>query len=174
MKGMRRRSRKRRVIIALTVIFVIMVVIGLFVSIQPVISKARLLKEFHLPVTMAFDIEDYSYWNDFLKYTDGYEIIKIHVDAEKWEMPDVWNADEATLFEILRPYGLGFSAALRDELKNGEIPLACEAWFVSEKKPEGNFDGWEFFVGAYDGKESIFLYRGHHLYGDAELRLTGE
>lgn len=174
MKKKRRSSKKRHIVIAFTVLFAIVIVIGLFAAILPVISKAHLLREFHLPVTMVVDIEDYSYWSDFLKYTDGYEIMQIHVDAEKWEMPEIWNADETTLFEILRPYGLGFSAALRDELENGEIPLACEAWFVSEKKPEGNFDGWEFFVGAYDGKESVFLYRGHHLYGDAGLRLTGE
>ena len=72
-------------------------------------------------------------------------------------MPDVWNADEATLFEILRPYGLGFSAALRDELENGEIPLACDAWFVSEKNQKGILTAGSFSSALMMARKAYFF-----------------
>lgn len=170
----RKRSSARRMALGFGLIALLFAAMGLFLAARPAISKARLLQEFHLPVWMVFDVEDYSYWNDFLKYTDGYEILEIDVEAGRWKTPDIWNVGETTVFEILRPYGLGFSSALRDEIESGNIPLTCQEWFVSEKKPNGNYDGWEFFIGSYDGNERLFLYRGHHLYGDADLRLTGE
>ena len=141
---------------------------------KTVVSQVRLLGEFHLPVFMILDIEDYSYWNDFLKYTDGYEIMVIKVEAGEWETPDGWNVGESTRFEVLRPYDIGFSSALRNDMESGELPVVCQEWFAAEKKPDDNYDQWEFFVGGYDGGQNLFLYRGHHLYGAADLRITGE
>jgi len=92
----------------------------------------------------------------------------------QWKTPDGWNVGEVTLFDIVRPYELGFSSALSDKMESGEIPVVCQEWFFSEKRPDNNFDHWEFFVGAYDGTQTLFLYRGHHLYGDAGLRIMGE
>ena len=174
MKGRRRRLRLK---IALAFGFILAIIavtwLGMnIMNIRDFSSQIRLLNEFHLPPSYIFEIDHYAYWNDVLKYTDGYEILQINVDPEKWETPEVWNVGEVTLFEIVQPYGLGFSSALYDEMNSGEIPSVWQEWFVSEKKPNGNFDGWEFFVGAYDGDQTLLLYRGHHLYGDSALRIT--
>lgn len=139
---------------------------------RTIVSQVRLLREFHLPVSLILDVEDYVYWNDFLKYTDGYEMIRIDVGDGKWTTPDGWNVGKVTLYDIVQPSGLGFSAALSDEMESGEIPVICEEWFFSEKRPDDNYDRWEFFVGGYDGDQTLFLYRGHHLYGAADLRIT--
>ena len=169
----KKRSFGRRIVVAVSVILAILVVFWLGMNVRTFSSQLRLLNEFHLPVSCIFNIDQYAYWNDFLKYTDGYEIMRIDVDAGKWKTPDIWNVSEATLSEMVQPYGLGFSSALRDKSQSGMLTDVWQEWFVSEKKPDGNFDGWEFFVGAYDGEETLFLYRGHHLYGDADLRITG-
>lgn len=166
-------SFRHKIAIVLAVIMAISVVVWLGMNVRTFSSQFRLLNEFHLPKSYIFNIDQYAYWNDFLKYTDGYEIIQLDVDAGKWKTPDVWNVSEATLSEMVQPYGLGFSSALRDELESDELSDMWQEWFVSEKKPSANSVGWEFFVGAYDGVETLFLYRGHHLYGDSDLRIVG-
>lgn len=168
----KKRSFGCRIVIILAVILAIPVAAWLGMHARTIVSQLRLLDEFQLPKSYIFDINHYAYWNDFLKYTDGYEILRIDVDAGKWKTPDIWNVSEVTLSEMVRPYGLGFSSALRDEMESGELSSAWQEWFASEKKPNGNAVGWEFFVGAYDGQETLFLYRGHHLYGDSDLRIT--
>lgn len=168
----KKRAFGRRIVIALAVVLAIPVVAWLGMNVRTFSSQFRLLNEFHLPKSYIFNIDQYAYWNDFLKYTDGYEIMLLDVDAGKWKTPDIWNVSEVTLSEMVRPYGLGFSSALRNEMESGELSSVWQEWFVSEKKPNGNAVGWEFFVGAYDGAETLLLYRGHHLYGDSDLRIA--
>ena len=164
----------RGLMIFLALVLAVVAAAWLGMNGRTILSQVRMLREFHLPVSSILDIEGYAYWNDFLKYTDGYEIIRIDVDDDKWKTPDGWNVGEITLFEIVRPYGLGFSSVLSDEMESGKIPVVCQEWFFSEKKTDNNYDRWEFFVGAYDGDQTLFLYRGHHLYGASDLRITGE
>ena len=113
--------------------------------------------------------KDYTYWKDFLKYVNGYEMIALKVDPETWIMPEGWISEPIAVEDL--EFATDFS--VNEPALNGltaEMPQTFDEWFFAEYGRDGEFADWEYYIGLYSKDGLLIVYRGHDLNSDLWMR----
>lgn len=113
--------------------------------------------------------KDYTYWKDFLMYVNGYEVLALKVDPEKWMMPEGWSGGPIAVDDLETKTEFSVNELVINGL-NADIPETFDAWFFAECGREGEFADWEYYIGLYSGKGLLIVYRGHDLNSDLWMR----
>lgn len=110
-------------------------------------------------------------WTDWLKYTDGYEIMHVYTKEQsgltiKDIIPEswIWEYPEIEITELSRQLHIHINTqAILNESVGG---AQCNAWFFADHRQKDiPFDKKDFYLGYYDeSSDMIHIYRGHHFY----------
>ncbi len=145
----------------------------LFFLIRPAartaLAEPRLLRAVGLENTPGLRRIAYTEWTDRLQYCSGYEIAAFSVDGDRFDPPAGWETPD-------EPVGLeAFNQTCHIDLYLDEIrtllPDAgdCVAWrFVDHRDEAVPFDRRDYYLAfccRTGGRDRLFIYRGHHLYG---------
>jgi len=129
-------------------------------------APGTLIRLAEMPPYCAEEILYHDYWNDFLEYTDGHEILILRTKENLSAELDRWTHTASVTFseiEALAP--LELHTRFQNEGSFG-LPASYTAYFLNATF-EGMDYSWddEFIIGLYDAKSRLCLiYRGHHLY----------
>ena len=119
-----------------------------------------------MPPYCAEKILYHDYWNDFLQYTDGHEILAFRTKENLTHELKKWtHVSSVTLDEIQSIVPIELHHRFFAENASG-LPASYTAYFLSSTF-EGDDYSWddEYIIGLYDAKSRIcVIYRGHHFY----------
>jgi len=108
---------------------------------------------------------DYDYWKDPLWYVNGYEVIALRVDPEKWTTPEGWYKKQVNIDEIEPIIEFEIRESAISDLK-ADLPEHFDEYYFAESGREGEFSNWEFYIGLYSSEGLLVVYRGHDLNSD--------
>jgi len=111
---------------------------------------------------MSSNIEDYAYWNDVLKYTDGYEVMVIRIDPTEWVTPEGWKKEGVNPIDVFKPHDVSIQPALK-KLEGYTLLEEYSEWFYLEVNPDGFSYEHSIYAGFYDYAGTLLLYRAHNL-----------
>ena len=155
--------------IILIVLIVAAVAVYLFFTIRAALAAPRMLRAAGLETYPGLKKIDYTVWTDPLAYCTGYEIMAFSVDGN-FDPPADWETSD-------EPVGIeAFEERYHIELYVNEILALslggddCVAWRLVDHRGDAvDFDQRDYYLAycyrAYN-KDLLFIYRGHHLYGE--------
>lgn len=126
--------------------------------------EAAMLRRANISEDISLNVVDRVYWNDFLKYTSGYEVLAATVDPNEWVSPSGWICGSMTIDDICAAHQVEIQSSALQKLNCEGIPRIYDEWFFWETDRDSDLiDDWEFLAGLYcDG--FLLIYRGHHMY----------
>ena len=127
------------------------------------------IKEMLSSVSVSDDIKTkmlaYDYWKDPLWYVNGYEVIALRIDPEKWTTPEGWYKKQVNIDEIEPIIEFEICESAITDLK-ADLPEHFDEYYFAESGREGEFSNWEFYIGLYSSEGLLVVYRGHDLNSD--------
>ena len=105
---------------------------------------------------------DYDYWKDPLWYVNGYEVIALQIDPEKWTTPAGWHKKQIKIDEIEPLIEFEIRESAITDLK-ADLPDSFDECYFAESGREGEFKNWQFHIGLYSNEGLLVIYRGHDL-----------
>jgi len=132
-------------------------------------NRLRMLQAVCLEEMQGLKQEQYVYWEDFLKYCDGYEIMVFILDGVQWNPPEEWTrvTKDRNIEDIEKQLGIDINNNAVLKLNLGG--LSCKSWFYADSGDDCPFEERDFYFACCDETDSdskkVFIYRGHHLYG---------
>lgn len=172
-KHSRRAGRRSFAIVVILLVVIVCTAGGIFLKhLSWEISREnQMMKRVGLSFRDEPEIVDYTIWNDFLKYTSGYEILLLKVDPLEWSMPAGWRSMRTTLNDASALHNVNIQSGVLDKLEADSIPdQFVEYYFEETGRDEELIYDWEFYTAFYDGAGTVLIYRGFNLYGDSWLR----
>ena len=122
-------------------------------------STLRLLDAVNAPRSYIFSVKDRAYWEDWLNYVAGYEIIAAHIPSDEWATPDGWTEESITPEKLQTVCGIRLNDSELYNLRTGELPDTWDAWFFSEDEELS-----ECWIGLYSKNGTLIVYRGLELW----------
>ncbi len=116
---------------------------------------------------------DYDYWKDPLWYVNGYEVIALRIDPEKWITPEGWYRKQISIEEIEPIVEFEIRESAITDLK-ADFPDRFDECYFAETGREGEFKNWQFHVGLYSHEGLLIVYRGHDLNSETWRLLDDE
>lgn len=140
-------------------IMMAVLVVGACVGARIISPMLRLLDAVNVPRSFIFSVKDRAYWEDWLNYVAGYEIIAAEIPPEKWHIPDGWTEQAVTLEELQTICDIRINDSELYDLKTGELPEIWDSWFFREDEKLS-----ECWIGLYSETGTLIIYRGLELW----------
>lgn len=155
---------KKRLRIALCIALVVLLTAILFIE----NNSYRMLRAMDL-TDQGLRRVDYTYFNDFLQYVDGYEIAAYAIPDARWQPPESWVVlDSAqSVGDLASELGISINMDALLNLSLGGTD--CSSYCFDDNRAAPTFDEQDYYFAfcddTYPNNTMIFIYRGHHLHG---------
>ncbi len=138
---------------------------------QTKLARERMLAAVGIADQPELEVSYYGSWTDRHKSVDGYEVMKIYVprgsETSTYSvLPGSWIKEDIGIEELAERLHITVNLEFVEEESAGGF--RCCAWFfVDQRHADIPFEDREYYLGYYDEIDTaIYIYRGHHLYGD--------
>lgn len=155
---------KKRLRIALCIVLIVLLAAILFIE----NNSNRMLRAVDL-TDLGLRRVDYTYFNDFLQYVDGYEIAAYTINGTQWQSPEGWiMLDSAqSVDDLTSELGIAINMDALLNLSLGGTD--CSSYCFVDNRTATTFDEQDYYFAfcddTYPNNPVIFIYRGHHLHG---------
>ncbi len=143
----------------ITLIVLAAVAITVFLGARHIPPTLELLDTAGLPRSYAFRVKGRLYWEDWLNYVAGYEIIAAEIPCEDWQTPDSWQTGTVTLTDIQKKCGIAVDEAAISRLRIDPLPDEYDQWFFCEDR-----DASECWIGMHSRSGTLIIYHGLELW----------
>lgn len=156
---------KRFVLILLAILLLTIAYLGM----RPIPAVLRLLEKAQLPADTFFHACGYQVWDDWLRYTDSYEILAARIPTEEWGLPDGWSAETVTIDQLETRFRIEAEEYSFQNVIKTPLPQSFDSWFFHEEGRGDPKSDWTFVLALHSEDGMIFIYSVYELWGSGYL-----
>lgn len=131
----------------------------LWLGARPIPAVLELLDTANVPRSYAFAVKDREYWEDWLNYVAGHDIIAVEISPNEWQIPEGWTEERINLEELQKKCDVRLSVDAMRELNIDILPEEYDAWIFIEDQQAS-----ECWVGMYSESGVLIIYHGLELW----------
>ena len=133
--------------------------VALWLGARHISPTLDLLDAVNLPRSTIFSVKGRDYWEDWLNYVAGHDIIAVEIPPEEWETPVGWTEESITLEELQKKCDVRLSMEAMKQLNIDTLPEEYDVWFFREDQ-----QACECWVGMYSKSGVLIIYHGLELW----------